>query len=199
VFLSKHRADRFFLWWLFLHRRLRPRQRGLLAFACKRLLLLPGGSLPKSVVRFYPSNLKKFFNLFVSAISPALDAEYALACGQPITPHSEAMMTILPPPARRIPASTFPVSTQIVFTFYCFRILLCFSRNTVPIGFCCGGFSSTAGYVPGNEAYLLSHVSDFCSFLVVPCQKVLFVFIRATRKKSFNLFLSKAFRLRFKA
>jgi hypothetical protein len=66
VFLSKHRADRFLLWWLFLHRRLRSRQRGLLAFACKRLLLLPGGSLPKSVVRFYPSNLKKFFNLFVS-------------------------------------------------------------------------------------------------------------------------------------
>jgi len=22
----------------------------------------------------------------------------------------------------------------------------------VPLGFCCGGFSSTAGYVPGNEA-----------------------------------------------
>ncbi len=66
VFLSKHRADRFFLWWLFLHRRLRSRQRGLLACACKRLLLLPGGSLPKSVVRFYPSNLKKFFNSFVS-------------------------------------------------------------------------------------------------------------------------------------
>ncbi len=66
VFLSKHSADRFLLWWLFLHRRLRSRQRGLLAFACKRLLLLPGGSLPKSVVRFYPNNLKKFFNLFVS-------------------------------------------------------------------------------------------------------------------------------------
>jgi hypothetical protein len=22
----------------------------------------------------------------------------------------------------------------------------------MPLGFCCGGFSSTAGYVPGNEA-----------------------------------------------
>ena len=26
-------------------------------------------------------------------------------------------------------------------------------EGAVPIGFCCGGFSSTAGYVPGNEAY----------------------------------------------
>jgi len=25
-------------------------------------------------------------------------------------------------------------------------------RSAVPVGFCCGGFSSTAGYVPGNEA-----------------------------------------------
>jgi len=50
----------------------------------------------------------------------------------------------------------FPVSTQIVFT-----ICSCFSRNTVPIGFCCGGFSSTAGYVPGNEAHFA--MSDFRS------------------------------------
>lgn len=32
VFLSNYRADRFFLWWLFLHRRLRSRQRGLFCF-----------------------------------------------------------------------------------------------------------------------------------------------------------------------
>ena len=39
------------------------------------------------------------------------------------------------------------------------RHLTCFHNpiaslleNTVPFGFCCGGFSSTAGYVPGNEA-----------------------------------------------
>ena len=25
-------------------------------------------------------------------------------------------------------------------------------ESAVPLGFCCGGFSSTAGYVPGNEA-----------------------------------------------
>jgi len=24
--------------------------------------------------------------------------------------------------------------------------------SATPLGFCCGGFSSTAGYVPGNEA-----------------------------------------------
>jgi len=35
----------------------------------------------------------------------------------------------------------------------CLHILLRFSRNAVPIGFCCGGFTSTAGYVPGNEAH----------------------------------------------
>jgi hypothetical protein len=30
------------------------------------------------------------------------------------------------------------------------------SNDTVPLGFCSGGFSSTAGYVPGNEAQRLS-------------------------------------------
>jgi hypothetical protein len=35
----------------------------------------------------------------------------------------------------------------------------------VPLGFCCGGFSSTAGYVPGNEAhYALSRVSGIAPF-----------------------------------
>ena len=33
-------------------------------------------------------------------------------------------------------------------------LLAAFSRP-VPLGFCCGGFSSTAGYVPGNEARVL--------------------------------------------
>jgi hypothetical protein len=32
-------------------------------------------------------------------------------------------------------------------------------EGTVPLGFCCGGFSSTAGYVPGNEAHILSNAS----------------------------------------
>jgi hypothetical protein len=72
---------------------------------------------------------------------------------------------------KRLAASTFPVSTQNVSAFYCFHILPCFSRNTVPIGFCWGGFSSTAGYVPGNEAHFA--MSDFCSpswwFLAKKC------------------------------
>ena len=41
----------------------------------------------------------------------------------------------------------FPVGTRFIFTNLAF---LC--RSAVPFGFCCGGFSSTAGYVPGNEA-----------------------------------------------
>jgi hypothetical protein len=31
----------------------------------------------------------------------------------------------------------------------------------VPLGFCSGGFSSTAGYVPGNEARLSFDASGF--------------------------------------
>jgi hypothetical protein len=66
---------------------------------------------------------------------------------------------------KSLAASTSPASTQIVFTFR-----LRFSRNAVPIGFCSGGFSSTAGYVPGNEAHM--------------------TFVRE-RRSSFWLFLSK--------
>src|SRR5215203_1034049 len=97
---------------------------------------------------------------------------------------------------KTLAASQFPVSTQSAFTNYS-----CFSRNTVPIGFCCGGFSSTAGYVPGNEAQLARKLLErlLLSFSVVPCQKVFPVFIRQTLKKFFNPFLSQAFRLRFRA
>jgi len=41
----------------------------------------------------------------------------------------------------------FPVGTRFVFT----NLATAFAP-AVPLGFCCGGFSSTAGYVPGNEA-----------------------------------------------
>ena len=37
-----------------------------------------------------------------------------------------------------------------------FHYSFCTRRCMVPLGFCCGGFSSTAGYVPGNEARHLS-------------------------------------------
>jgi hypothetical protein len=66
----------------------------------------------------------------------------------------------------------------------CFHILLVVScETTVPLGFFCGGFSSTAGYVPGNEAHCFFKSRERRrSLLVVPCQKVSFVFIRTTRK-----------------
>jgi hypothetical protein len=79
-------------------------------------------------------------------------------------------------------ASRFPVSTQFVFTDCLF-----FSRITVPIGFFCGGFSSTAGYVPGNEAHLA--MSDFRSpfwwFLAKKC----FPFLSGKPEKVFQPFL----------
>jgi hypothetical protein len=69
----------------------------------------------------------------------------------------------------------------------------------MPLGFCCGGFSSTAGYVPGNEAHSLSRLSDFCLPLwLFLSKKAFFVFIRKT-PKILRLFSSKAFRLRCKA
>ena len=71
VFLSKHCADRFFLWWLFLHRRLRSRQRGSFVCTPERLLLSFSGSLPKDIVCFYPNNSKKFCNFF---LEPSLSA-----------------------------------------------------------------------------------------------------------------------------
>ena len=59
--------------------------------------------------------------------------------------------------------------------------------SAVPLGFCCGGFSSTAGYVSGNEAQC-KNIERLRYFLAVPFQKVLLVFIRTTRK-SFNFIL----------
>jgi hypothetical protein len=83
---------------------------------------------------------------------------------------------------KTLAASFFPVSTQIVI-----HIPIVFLSKHCADRFFCGGFSSTAGYVPGNEAHLLALMSDFCSFLVVPCQKAFPVFIRVTRK-SFSTF-----------
>ncbi len=64
--LSIRLAARFLLWWLFLHRRLRSRQRGLPTFACRRLSLLSGGSLPSSAFRFYPDGLRSPFSSLAS-------------------------------------------------------------------------------------------------------------------------------------
>jgi hypothetical protein len=65
-----------------------------------------------------------------------------------------------------------------------------FPKKRVPVGFCCGGFSSTAGYVPGNEAQLA--LSDCATteddqFLVARP-----VFIRAL-SESLATFTSKPF------
>jgi hypothetical protein len=40
-------------------------------------------------------------------------------------------------------------SGQHPIKFYLDRFV---PKNAMPLGFCSGGFSSTAGYVPGNEA-----------------------------------------------
>jgi hypothetical protein len=64
-------------------------------------------------------------------------------------------------------ASTNPVSTQNICIFR-----LYFKRNTVPVGFCWGGFTSTAGYVPGNEAPApkrLSGITPFWLYLSKRC------------------------------
>ena len=75
----------------------------------------------------------------------------------------------------------FPVSTQYL------HIKRESKRITVPIGFCCGGFSSTAGYVPGNEARNAEALaSDIAIFrLVVP--KDVIRFYPNNSKKFFNL------------
>jgi len=64
--------------------------------------------------------------------------------------------------------------------------------SAVPLGFCCGGFSSTAGYAPATKlnfrwAALLPSAG--------PCLRVPFVFIRMARE-SLATFSSWAFRLR---
>jgi len=50
------------------------------------------------------------------------------------------------------------------------------------VGFCCGGFSSTAGYVSGNEARLLREaaMSDWAAFRLYLPEKASFVFIQTT-------------------
>ena len=63
VFLSKHRADRFLLWWLFLHRRLRPRQRG--SSCDERLSLSFWWFLAKKCFPFLSGKPKKVFQLFL--------------------------------------------------------------------------------------------------------------------------------------
>jgi len=62
----------------------------------------------------------------------------------------------------------------------------------VPLGFCSGGFSSTDGYVPVNEAQNPKVMSDFCIPLAVPFRWVLLVFIQVTQE-NLSTFFSKPF------
>ena len=80
-----------------------------------------------------------------------------------------------------------PVSTQFAFAICYIR------RYTVPLGFCCGGFSSTAGYVPGNEAQV-RRPERRSTRSADHFRGALLVFIRVTGKV-FRLF-PQAFRLR---
>ena len=81
---------------------------------------------------------------------------------------------------KSLAASASSVSTQNVCTSCC-------AQSAVPLGFCCGGFSSTAGYGPGNEAQsfpAMSGIASFwrflskrrCSFLSEQLEKVLRLF-----------------------
>ena len=63
VFLSKHCADRFLLWWLFLHRRLRPRQRG--SSCDERLLLSSRWFLAEKFFPFLSGKPEKVFQPFL--------------------------------------------------------------------------------------------------------------------------------------
>ena len=66
-----HGAVRFLFWWLFLHRRLRARQRGshLSMWATWHPI---GWSLPMGVIRFYPDNRKNLSTLPASLSASTL-------------------------------------------------------------------------------------------------------------------------------
>jgi hypothetical protein len=67
------------------------------------------------------------------------------------------------------------ISVQLSNRFHNSHIL----ANVVPLGFCCGGFSSTAGYDPATKAQLaLSSLRP----LAGPCLRVPLVFIRVARE-----------------
>jgi hypothetical protein len=99
--------------------------------------------------------------------------------------HAHTRIAICIP--KRLCGEPSPVSTQLAFASCCTR------RYVVPLGFCCGGFSSTAGYVPGNEAQVRRHERR-STRSADQVRGALLVFIRVTGKV-FRLF-PQAFRLR---
>ena len=80
---------------------------------------------------------------------------------------------------------------QHAMSFHPSRIL----ADTVPLGFCCGGFSSTAGYDPATKLNFRRAARPLWRVLY---QRVPLVFIQVVRE-SLATFSSKAFRLRLKA
>jgi hypothetical protein len=70
VFLSNHCADRFLLWWLFLHRRLRSRQRG--SSCDERLLLTSWWFLAKKRYLFLSKQLMKNLAIFPASLSASI-------------------------------------------------------------------------------------------------------------------------------
>jgi hypothetical protein len=74
-----------------------------------------------------------------------------------------------------------PVNTRFVFTNLATRPC---GPTAVPFGFWCGGFSSTAGYVSGNEAQSPKTLSDYRLLRgLIISQKRDSVFIRVARFK----------------
>ena len=80
VFLSNHRADRFLLWWLFLHRRLRSRQRG--SQALKKLwaaVLLSAVPFQKVLLVFIRTT-RKVSRLFLASLSASIQGVNSSLC-----------------------------------------------------------------------------------------------------------------------
>ena len=87
-----------------------------------------------------------------------------------------------------------PVSTQFVSTFYCFHILLVFISKYRAARFLLGWlFLHHWLRSQQRGSICLRVLSDFCYLSVVPCQKVLFVFIQTTQKSFSTFSLAKPF------
>jgi hypothetical protein len=88
-------------------------------------------------------------------------------------------MHTLEPPIFCIPkmlcGEPSPVSTQNELTS------CLYPKVSVPLGFCCGGFSSTAGYVPGNEARPSFDCERLSTQSADHFRRALLVFIRVTQ------------------
>jgi len=68
------------------------------------------------------------------------------------------------------------------------------SEDAVPLGLCIGGFSSTAGYVPGNEACCRNNKRLSLPLWLIISIKALLVFIQIT-SEIFRLPLARPFGL----